>query len=608
MRDAATVLGIIHERGKQGLPLDDVYRQLYNPNLYLLAYAKLYANTGATSAGATSETVDGMSLRKIATISADLRAERFRWTPARRVYIPKANGKLRPLGMPTWTDKLVQEVIRLILNAYYEPQFSDHSHGFRPDRGCHTALETIKQNWTGTKWFIEGDIHGCFDHIGQDVLLNILAERIREGRFLRLIGYRLKAGYLEDWNYHATYSGTPQGGICSPILANIYLSKLDDFMNAVSHEVSRGDRRRRNPEYWKLSGLVHYARKTGRWERATVLREAMQRLPSHDPNDPTYRRLRYVRYADDFLLGFVGPKVEAEDIKARIGTFLREQLKLELSEDKTLVTHASTEFAHFLGYTVRVSHVEDFRYPGKTLQMRRTRTRNGRILLGVPPTAIAKKMALYRQAGKPRRRAALLFVSDFAIVQQFGAELRGIAQYYALAHNRSRYLSRLRWVMEQSLLHTLANKHKSTVAAMWRRYTAKIHTPEGPALTCLQVTLERLGKQPLVARFGGFTLMRQAAVQTRIDDVAHVRWSDRTELVKRLLANACELCGSTDNVQVHHIRKLADLRRPGRAEKPLWTQRMAAMRRKTLVVCRKCHYAIHAGASPKGKHPSATSG
>lgn len=222
MRTAAAVLKIIQERGKRRLPLEDIYRQLYNPTLYLRAYAKLYPNKGAMTPGTTMETVDAMTMAKIYQIIDDLRHERYRWTPVRRVYIAKKNGKLRALGLPSWSDKLLQEVIRQLLQAYYEEQFSDHSHGFRPDRGCHTALCTIKQTWNGTRWFIEGDIKACFDRIDHTVLLSILTEKLHDNRFLRLIRHLLQAGYLEEWQYHQTLSGCPQGGVVSPLLSNIY--------------------------------------------------------------------------------------------------------------------------------------------------------------------------------------------------------------------------------------------------------------------------------------------------------------------------------------------------------------------------------------------------
>src|SRR4051794_38334366 len=216
MRSAERMLMAIRGRGSRGLPLGRVYRLLYNRELYLVAYGRIARNTGALTRGSTPETVDGMTLAKIDAIIAALRQERYRWRPARRVYIAKKGAKKqRPLGLPTWSDKLLQEVLQLILEAYYEPQFSDASHGFRPGRGCHTALRTIQRTWTGTAWFIEGDIKGCFDAIGHPELLAVLAERIHDGRFLHLVAALLQAGYLEDWTYHATLSGSPQGGIVS---------------------------------------------------------------------------------------------------------------------------------------------------------------------------------------------------------------------------------------------------------------------------------------------------------------------------------------------------------------------------------------------------------
>jgi retron-type reverse transcriptase len=215
MQDAGTVLEVLRERGRKGLPCDELYRQMFSKGLYLLAYGNIYSNQGAMTPGAGDETADGMSEAKIDQIIALMRAERYRFAPVRRVLIPKKNGKRRPLGLPSWSDKLAGEVVRLLLEAYYEPQFSDRSHGFRKGRGCHTALREIQQTWTGTVWFIEGDISDCFGSFSHDILLGILAEKIRDNRFLRLIRNMLKAGYLEDWQYHDTLSGVPQGGLCS---------------------------------------------------------------------------------------------------------------------------------------------------------------------------------------------------------------------------------------------------------------------------------------------------------------------------------------------------------------------------------------------------------
>src|SRR3954449_599366 len=230
MQSAETVLDVIGTRGARGLPVERLYRQMFNPQLFLMAYRRLYANKGAMTPGVTGETVDGMSLAKIEAIIDLLRGERYRWRPVKRVYIPKKNGKQRPLGLPTWSDKLVAEVVRLLLEAYYEPRFSDRSHGFRPGRGCHTALTEVADTWPGTAWFIEGDISDCFGTLDHDVLLTILGEHIHDNRFLRLLRNMLRAGYLEDWVWNATPSGAPQGGVVSPILSNIYLDRLDRFV------------------------------------------------------------------------------------------------------------------------------------------------------------------------------------------------------------------------------------------------------------------------------------------------------------------------------------------------------------------------------------------
>ena len=216
MQSAETVLDVIGKRGARGLPLQRLYRQMFNPQLFLVAYGRIYANKGAMTPGVTAETPDGMSLAKIGTIIDALRHERYRWRPARRIYIDKkGSSKKRPLGLPTWSDKLVAEVVRLLLEAYYEPQFSDRSHGFRPGRGCHTALSEVVEVWTGTHWFIEGDISDCFGSLDHDLMIKMLAEKIHDSRFLRLVANMLKAGYLEDWRWHDTLSGCPQGGLCS---------------------------------------------------------------------------------------------------------------------------------------------------------------------------------------------------------------------------------------------------------------------------------------------------------------------------------------------------------------------------------------------------------
>jgi group II intron reverse transcriptase/maturase len=584
MQTAEVVLSVLRERGRKGLPCEQLYRQMFNKDLYLLAYGNIYSNQGAMTPGGSKETADGMSEEKIEHIAGLMRQERYRFSPVRRAYIPKKNGKLRPLGMPSWSDKLVGEVARLLLEAYYEPGFSDLSHGFRKGRGCHTALRKIRDTWTGVTWFIEGDISDCFGSLDHDVLLGILAERIHDKRFLRLIRNMLKAGYLEDWEYRETLSGAPQGGTVSPILSNVYLHKLDEFVEQeLIPQYTRGAKRERNPEYHRIANLLKQAGPRRNPAMARDLKKDLRRLPSGDPMDPGYRRLRYMRYADDHLLGFTGPKAEAEDIKARLAEFLRETLGLELNQAKTLITHARSQRARFLGYHVRVQHDNAKRTRGR-------RTANGTIALQVPPDVIKAQCARYRQHGKPWHRPELQNLDDFNIVRTYGAEYAGVVNYYPLAQDIWR-LRTLRWHAETSMLKTLAAKHRSSTAKMAARYKAKIGTSDG-LRTCFEARRFREGKKDLVARFGGIPL-RQNRRAVIYDPAPAPALYPRKELEKRLRKRECELCGSGTTVAVHQITGLKALGEPGPGQ-PAWAAHMARMRRKTLIVCASCHEWIHA--------------
>ena len=379
--------------------------------------------------GASAETADGMSEDKIDQIIGLMRHERYRFSPARR-------------------GKLVGEVVRLLLEAYYEPGFSDRSHGFRKGRGCHTALREIRDTWTGATWFIEGDISDCFGSLDHEILLGILAEKIHDQRFLRLIRNMLRAGYLEDWEYHETLSGCPQGGVASPILSNIYLHKLDEFVEReLIPQYTRGASRKVNPEYERVKSRLRRARGHGDRAEARDLEKQLRALPYGDPMDPGYRRLRYVRYADDHILGFIGPKAEAEEIKTRLAAFLRETLGLELSQAKTLITRARSQPARFLGYDIIVQYRDTRRTRGQ-------RTVNGKIALRVPPDVVRAQCARYRQRGKPWHRSRLQNLDDYDIVRIYGAEYRGVVNYYLLAQDVWR-LSRLQWNALTSMLKTL---------------------------------------------------------------------------------------------------------------------------------------------------------
>jgi group II intron reverse transcriptase/maturase len=584
MQTPETVLEVIQKRGKTGKPLERLYRQLFNAEMYKKAYSEIYANKGAITPGSSKETLDGMSEKRIASIIQRIRTETYKWQPVRRTYIPRDNGASRPLGIPSGDDKLLQATMKNLLETYYEPTFSTRSHGFRPERGCHTALQQIGQSHRDVSWFIEGDIKGCFDNIDHDILLEIMGERIKDQRFLRLVKHLAKAGYVEEWKWHETYSGTPQGGIINPLLSNIYLDVLDKWVEGELMPLyNRGQKedkgRKRNPEYRNYEYKRGQAKKKGDLEAYKHYGKLMKSVPSIIDDD-SYRKLEYIRYADDFLLSFAGPKKEAEEIREHIRNFLERELSLELSIEKTLITNARNEKARFLGYDLCV------------MQSDERRTVNGTIWYGIPREVKRKAMRKYTKNGKPIHRAGWLPNSDYDIIGSYQAEYRGLVNYYIMAHNVHR-LSEVEWTAATSLLKTLAGKYKTSVAKIAKQYKATTGVGDR-SYRIFQATVERKGKKPLTTHFGALPLVTNPMPSKITDDIPKIG-TNRSQLIDRMMNNECEMCGAKGNIEVHHVRRLKDVNKPGRKNKPAWVHRMAAIRRKTLMTCETCHKAIHAG-------------
>ncbi len=588
MPSAETVLDVIRKRGARGRPRERRYRQRFTRQRSLRAYGRLSANQGAMTPGGTGETGDGMSLEQISGIINARRRERYRWSPVKRVDIPKQRGQRRPLGLPTWADTLVAEVVRLLLEAYDDVQFAAHAHGFRPGRGCHTALDEVVRVWKGTHWCIAGDIADGFGSLAHEVMRSIRAEKSHEGRFLRLISPRRTAGYVEDWRWDAPLSGAPQGGVASPIRSHISLDRLDPFVEQqLRPESTHGRRRRHTPAYQAVEYGIQRATRHGDREAVRGLRRQRRPRPSQDPNDPNDRRLRDVRSADDGRLGFAGPTHEAKEITSQMRAFLRDQLTLARSASTTLITHATSQAARVLGDEVSAQPADD------QLDRRGQRAVHAASGLCVPKPVIRQRGARYRRAGKPAQRGARLHDDDFTIVATYHAASRGLVQSYLRAQDVFR-LGTLHGVMATSRLKTLASQHRSTVTQMARPYKATIETPDGPR-ACLQVTVEREGgRKPLVARFGGIPLRRPRTV-VRPDLSPIMASPRRTELIHRLLTERCEVGDADVHLEVHQVRKRADLNPPGRRERPAWRHLMATRRRTTRVVGRRGHANIHAG-------------
>jgi len=448
----------------------------------------------------------------------------------------------------------------------------------------------------GAVWFIEGDIRGCFDNIDHTVLLDILARDIEDGRLLNLIRMGLNAGVMENWRYEKTYSGVPQGGVLSPLLSNIYLHELDTYIEDVLiPQYTCGTLRARNPEYNRVQWEVRKAHQMGNMTRERELVQQRRKIPLGMTNDPNYRRLQYVRYADDFLLSFIGPKAEAERIKEAIGTFLRDKLHLEMSQAKTLITHARSEQARFLGYAINTQLVND-KLCGNGTTLKKARGVNGKIRLGIPHGLVDELIRkIYCSDGKIAADPNLLAHSDAHILMTYQLRFRGLAEYYKFAADRGS-LSKLRNAMQESLVKTLAKKFKTTVSRVFAKYRKPL-TVNGETFTSLQVIVPtKHGVQ--VIYWGAVSLKVEKPGKQPLHDTRHFEpWGDvRSDLVQRLRADTCELCGHEGDCVVHHVYKLADLKtRWAGREKPEWIKRMIALQRKTLIVCRPCHADIHAG-------------
>jgi group II intron reverse transcriptase/maturase len=577
-----------------------LYRNLYNPDFYLLAYQNIYANKGAMTPGIDGLTLDGYGAERVNGVIESLKNHSYRPNPARRRYIPKKNGKMRPLGIPSANDKLVQEIVRMMLEGIYEPTFSNFSHGFRPKRSCHTALLQIQHNFTAVKWFVEGDIKAYFDTIDHHVLVAVLRRRIADESLIELIWKFLKAGYLEDWQYNATFSGTPQGSGISPILANIYLNELDTFMGEYKQSFERGEYRKGNNAYTmrrsryqrftdkckKFWPTMNEEEKEAALAEQKRLRKDYQQYPGHDPMDTGYRRIQYVRYADDFLVGVIGSKADAERIKADISEFLSDTLKLTMSAEKTLVTHGNDK-ARFLGYDIVVNN------DNSTEKTSRGQSRifMGRVKLYLPKDRWIGKLLEYgilkikkdekgKEKWKPLQRDDYMYLPPHEIVARYNSQIRGIYNYYRLASNVS-VLQKFRYVTEYSMYKTFAGKYRITMTKAKLKFSSngKFAVPYR----------NKSGEKSAVFYNDGFPRVKFALGDYVDQTPEYAKLNRPGELFFRYKTGKCDLCGAVSkDVTVHQVRTLKEL--SGQTQ---WERTMLEKRRKTLIVCEECHVNIH---------------
>lgn len=574
-----------------------LYRNLFNPDFYLNAYAKMYGKEGNMTEGVDGKSIDGFGMQTVTRLIEQVKYERYNPQPVRRVFIPKKNGKMRPLGIPTIEDKLIQEVLREILEAIYEPLFNTNSHGFRPNRSCHTALSQIKKTGNGSAWIIEGDIKGFFDNIDHEILLNILGKKIDDGRFISLIGKFLKAGIMEEGKLRDSSTGTPQGGIISPLLANIYLNELDQFMETLKEKLEKGDIKKHNPKYRMLANQRQSQLQKGDYKLARETQKQLRQTPTKDQMDENFRRIRYVRYADDFVILLHGTKSFSKQIRAEIAVFLKENLKLELNLEKTLITNLLNEKARFLGYEI-IKGMENTRLT-KSDKGIKYRAVNGVIQLLVPADVINEKIKLFSKNGKPSHINERINMSLLEMLTMYNSEIRGLYNYYSLANNVSKRLDKFMFYHYYSLVKTLARKHKISVNKTIKKFGIPIQRKIGTGTRNIIGAHYETKEGTKTAIYFNDSLKRKQQPLKKLKTPNEIKVDFKNEIIRRILNGYCELCGEKNlinSLEVHQIRNLKKMKEKYKnksGDAPNWLKLMIRIRRKTLVLCKNCHKEIH---------------
>lgn len=571
----------------------NLYRLVYDKDILMIAYERIKSKSGNMTPGTDGETLDGISTSYIERLSESLKDESFQFRPTRRQYIPKKNGKMRPLGVPSPRDKVVQEAIRIILEAIYDskisPTFVNESHGFREGRSTHTAIEQVRAKWGAPNWVIEGDIKSFFDEIDHQTLILLLRKRISDERFISLIWKALSAGYMEDGIFVSSKVGTPQGSIISPILANIYLHEFDVAVKGWIDEFSNTVKKRANPEYRAA------VRKRDRLLKASdgivteevkSLTQTVRSLPSQDHADPNSIRVSYVRYADDWIIGVTGSKSLATLLRERAKVFLQEHLKLELSMEKTKITNLRDEPVHFLGFLISVPSPKEAKvsdYKAGVYGLERRVSHGSSIKVNIPMDAVIdrlKSRGFCDGSGFPTHHNTFLALDKDQIVTQYNSVMRGIANYYAACSNFSS-LNRVDYILRFSLAKTLANKERTPMARQFRK--------RGFTMT----VVKQIGEKKMSVSFVDFrTLRRKFFGQAKLD-LDHIFALQTFRTKSRLGIEKCAVknCFSGEPVEMHHVKHIRKVGSKVRG----FTKLMAQINRKQVPLCQSCHRKVHNG-------------
>lgn len=573
----------------------NLYRLMYKEDLYIIAYERMKSAPGNLTAGTDGNTIDGFSRQAIRRIIQEMRTEQFQFQPVRTVLIPKSNGKMRKLGIPSTRDKIVQEVIRMLLECIYDSPygayFHEASHGFRPTRSCHTALQEIREKWPATNWFLEGDIQSCFDDISHGTLVNLLRKKIQDERFLNLIWKLLRAGYLDlQEGRKNSLAGTPQGGLASPILANVYLHALDEKVEEIRTRLERGKRKHANRLYHNLGERKRRLQKKGATQTKVYheLVKQMRSLPAVEVNDPNFIRIKYLRYADDWLVGICGPRALAEQVKGELKNFLSDHLKLTLSEEKTRITHAREEQAQFLGTQVFIGRggvqriVTISTGSGKPFKRRST---GSETVMEAPIHKLIKKLqskGFCTAQGKPTTKTAWIYLDADQIVMLYNGIIRGIQNYYRFTDN-FKQLSRIQYILQFSLVKTLAAKYRCSVGHIFKKFGKEVTIP---------IKVKEGKKDRHVSLYLNHDWTKQRnGFQIGNRKIDLLQWSLRMR-TRSKLGKSCCVCNDPLHIEMHHVRHI---RKTGKRKPTGFNVILQALNRKQLPVCTSCHKKIHRG-------------
>jgi group II intron reverse transcriptase/maturase len=555
-------------------------------NTLILAYEYIKSKPGNSTPGVDSTTLDKINLEWFYNVSSKLKAGKFKFSPARRSYIPKRGNKKekRPLTISSPRDKVVQQAILFILEAVYEPSFWDYSHGSRPGRGTHTALKYIKYKFKESKWCIEADIESNFPNINHKILLNLLKKRITCPKFLSLIKNSIKAGYVENGKFFESNIGLFQGNITSPILNNVYLHELDSFMDGLINLFTCGKRRKKNPAYRRFSYLMEKAAD----DSFTIknLRKQRRKLNSKDPFDRSFKRLYYVRYVDDFVVGVIGSREETVEIEDKIREFLKNRLKLTLSPEKTFITYFSKQYISFLGTFIkgtweRTKKLAAVKRKGVTRKEKIT----SRTVLKAPIKSLFEKATLNgffkkrNQEFVPTKVGRCINLEHEDILRYYNSIIHGILNYYSFANNH-KSLGSLIHGLKFSCARTLALKYKLRhISKVFRKFGSK-----------LKKTRDSEVELYIPKTFKAFKKFK-----TNVNDPDIIIFSNwNNKLTKSNLFKHCVICSSSNRIEMHHVRKVKDLKSKLRKKNTdFFTTQMAAINRKQVPLCAEHHKALH---------------